>query len=259
MLPPPWTLHFAFVFLFHKRRSSLSSQLASRPDRVSLSRIENSNNFCQTGRLKTHRSCFFKLSGPICESHACRAHPSVQRSQLLGKPQFYCIRTHTGASAHLADMRQKLMRKGVASLLVAPSQPFNAPKRWGSGLEHHPGAPAAFQTVLGMSRMRPGSGWKRPTSIPEPPLSVPGTSEGGPRSLRNIPKDFRIDFAAVRLRFGGVRQNPAASATPFASLFLSPLRACSATRTAIPVQSLGCCPACGLQFHFLFDVPLFLN
>ena len=138
-----------------------------------MSRIENSNNFCQTGRLKTHRSCFFKLSGPICESHACRAHASVKRSQLSGKPQFYCIRTHTGASAHLADMRQKLMQKDVASLLVAPSQPFNAPKRWGSGLKHHPGAPAASWTVLGMSRMRPGSASKRPTSIPEPLVSVP--------------------------------------------------------------------------------------
>ena len=149
----------------------------------------------------------------MSRARVCATVPVVR------KPQFYCIRTHTGASAHLADMRQKLMRKGVASLLVAPSQPFHAPKRWGSGLEHHPGAPAAFRTVLGMSRMRPGSGWKRPTSIPEPPLSVPGTSEGGPRSPQNIPKGFRIDFAAVRLRFGGVRQGPAASGTPFASLF----------------------------------------
>ena len=152
-----------------------------------------------------------------------------------------------------------LMRKGVASLLVAPSQPFHAPKRWGSGLEHHPGAPAAFRTVLGMSRLRPGSGWKRPKSIPAPPVSVPGASVGGPRSPRSIPESFRIDFAAVRLRFGGARQGPEASATPFASLFLSPLRACSATRTAILVQSPGCSPACGLQFRFLFDVPLFLN
>ena len=165
-----------------------------------MSRIENSNNFCQTGRLKTHRSCFFKLSGPICESHACRAHPSVQRSQLLGKPQFYCIRTHTGASAHLADMRQKLMQKDVASLLAAPSQPFSAPRRWGSGLKHHPGAPAAFRTVLGMSRMHPGSASKRPTRIPEPLVSVPGASEGGPSSPRNIPENIRIDFAVVRLR-----------------------------------------------------------
>ena len=184
-----------------------------------MSRIENSNNFCQTGRLKTHRSCFFKLSGPICESHACRAHASVKRSQLLGKLQFYRIRTHTGASAHLADMRQKRMRKGVASLLVALLQPVNAPKRWGSGLRHHPGAAAAFRTVLGMSRMRPGSASKRPTSIPEPLVSVPGASMGGLRSPRSIPEGFRIDFAAVRLRFGGARKSPEASATPSASLF----------------------------------------
>ena len=120
--------------------------------------------------------------------------------------------------------------------LVAPSQPFHAPKRWGSGLEHHPGAPAAFRTVLGMSRMRPGSGWKRPKSIPAPLISVPGASEGGPRSPQNIPKSFRIDFAAVRLRFGGVRQGPAASGTPFASLFCC-----------------RCAPGARLEPSFLFE------
>ena len=64
---------------------------------------------------------------------------------------------------------------------------------------------------------------------------LPNSVETVPRSPRSIPESFRIDFAAVRLRFGGVRQNPAASAMPFASLFCR-----------------HCAPAARLEPPFLF-------
>ena len=165
VLPPPWKLYFAIVFLFPKRLSSLSSQSCQPKWSSQAGPNRKFKLFLPNQSSQESLELLFQAVGTdFAQSRMLRA-PVCQSASIVTKTS---VLLYQNAHWRFCAFGRHLQKTGAKGRCVAFGYAFAIVSRsdaFGSFLTHHPGGLAAFQ-----------ASWGWPGCVPEVPWSVPRAS-----------------------------------------------------------------------------------